>query len=148
MGVGLAMATLGMLWFTRIGVHTGFVTHVLPSEIVVSLGLGLAFVPMSSTALVGVAEHDAGVASALVNTTQQIGGALGTALLNTIAASATASYLVAHGHGPVAAAAGAVHGYTTGFAYSAALVGLSVVVALALVRASRRDLPALEAVPA
>ena len=62
----------------------------LPAEIVVSFGLGLVFVPLSSTALIGVAPHDAGVASALVNATQQVGGSLGTALLNTIAASATA----------------------------------------------------------
>ncbi len=143
MGTGLAMAAIGMVWFTRIGVDTSYVAHVLPSEIVVSLGLGLAFVPMSSTALIGVGEHDAGVASALVNTTQQIGGALGTALLNTIAASATATFLVAHGPSSVARAA--VHGYTTGFWYSAAIVGVAVLAAVGLVRAGRRDLTPIDA---
>ena len=62
-----------------------------------SVGLGLAFPAFSSTALIRVSDRDAGVASALVNTTQQIGGSLGTALLNTLAATATASYIAAHG---------------------------------------------------
>jgi len=144
MGVGLAMAALGMLWFTQIGVQTSFAAHVLPSEIVVSIGLGLAFVPMSSTALIGVAPHDAGVASALVNTTQQVGGALGTALLNTIAASATATFIAAHAGAPLAAARGYVHGYTTGFTYSAVFVAAAVLVAVALVRARRHELTTLE----
>jgi len=63
------MAALGLAWFTRIGVHTSFVAHVLPAEIITSVGLGFAFVSFSSTALVGVDDHDAGVASALVNAT-------------------------------------------------------------------------------
>jgi EmrB/QacA subfamily drug resistance transporter len=137
MGLGLAMGAVGLVWFTRIGVHADYGLHVLPAEIVVSFGLGLAFVPMSSTALIGIAPHDAGVASALVNTTQQIGGALGTALLNTIAASATASYIAVHGAS--AARAGAVHGYTTGFSYSAVILACSVAAAVLLIRASRRD---------
>ena len=66
---GLVMAALGLAWFTRIGVHTSFVAHVLPAEIITSVGLGFAFVSFSSTALVGVDDHDAGVASALVNAT-------------------------------------------------------------------------------
>lgn len=140
MGIGLAMAASGLVWFTRLGLHTSYPLGIFPAEIVVSVGLGLAFVPMSSTALVGVAPHDAGVASALVNTTQQVGGALGTALLNTIAASATASYLAAHG--AVAARAGVVHGYTTGFTYSAIILALSVAAAVTFVRARRGDLRA------
>ena len=139
MGVGLTMGVVGLVWFTQIGVHSQYALHVLPAEIVVSVGLGLAFVPMSSTALVGVGHHDAGVASALVNTTQQIGGALGTALLNTVAASATASYIAIHGVST--AQAGAVHGYTTGFTYSAIILAASVASAVLLIRASRRDLP-------
>ena len=138
--IGIAMAALGLGWFTQVGVHTGYAAHVLPAEIVVSIGMGLAFVPLSSTALVGVAPNDAGVASALVNTTQQVGGSLGTALLNTIAASATATYLVAHGRSAVAA--GLVHGYTTAFTYSAVIIGLAVVTTVALVRAGRHEVPA------
>ena len=70
---------------------------VLPAELIVSLGMGLAFVSLSSTALIGVHPEDAGVASALVNSTQQTGGSMGAALINTIATTATASYLVVHG---------------------------------------------------
>ena len=79
MMTGLALAAGGLVWFTRLGAQL-LPRHVLPPEILVSLGMGMTFVPMSSTALVGVEPKDAGVASALVNTTQQVGGSLGTAL--------------------------------------------------------------------
>ncbi|HTV12246.1 MAG TPA: MFS transporter [Acidimicrobiales bacterium] len=140
---GLLMAALGLAWFTQIGLHTSYVAHVLPAEIVVSVGLGFVFVPFSSTSLIGVAAHDAGVASALVNATQQVGGALGTALLNTVAASASASYLLSH-HGSVATAFAPVHGYVTGFIVSASILTLAMVMTVVLVRASRADLPAGE----
>ncbi|MBO0784561.1 MAG: hypothetical protein J2P33_00675, partial [Actinobacteria bacterium] len=95
------------------------------------------FVPMSSTALLGVAPADAGVASALVNTTQQIGGSLGVAFLNTAATTAMTRYALAH-HGPSPAAA--VHGFTTAFAISAGmmLVAALAVTALLRARAARR----------
>jgi MFS family permease len=83
MFVGFALATAGLVLFTRLGVYTSYTTLVVPAELVMAFGIGLFFVPLSSTALGGVADHDTGVASALVNTTQQIGGALGTALLLT-----------------------------------------------------------------
>ena len=141
---GLALGALGLALFTQIGVHTAYVTHVLPAELIVSIGLGFAFVPFSSTALIGVAPHDAGVASALVNATQQIGGSLGTALLNTVAASATASYLLAHNGNPAFSAQALVHGYTVGFTVSASILVVAVVVAGSLVRAGRGDVPAQE----
>ena len=141
------MGAIGLAWFTQIGVHTSYVTHVLPAELIVSIGLGFAFVPFSSTALIGVAPHDAGVASALVNATQQVGGSLGTALLNTVAASATASYLLAHHGNPAFADQALVHGYTVGFTVSAAILLVAVIVAGSLVRASRGDLPARGARP-
>ena len=134
-GVGLVLAAAGLAWFTQIGVDSSYVVHVLPAEVVMSFGLGLAFVPFSNTALVGVEPHDAGVASALVNTTQQVGGALGTALLNTVAASATATYLRTRGSG--ALAAGLVHGYTTAFTMSGAIVAFAVIVSVTLIRAGR-----------
>ncbi len=124
--------------------HTSYLTHVLPAELIVSIGLGFAFVPFSSTALIGVAPHDAGVASALVNATQQVGGSLGTALLNTVAASATASYLLAHHGNPGVADQALVHGYSMGFTVSAIVLLVAVVVAATLIRASRHDLPAEE----
>ena len=85
----------------------------LPAELIVSLGMGLSFVAMSSTALIGVSPEDAGVASALVNATQQTGGTMGAALINTIATSATVSYVAIHGTSPSSLTAGAIHGYTT-----------------------------------
>jgi EmrB/QacA subfamily drug resistance transporter len=145
MAAGLLMGAIGLVWFTQIGVHTSYVSHVLPAELIMSIGLGFAFVPFSSTALIGVAPHDAGVASALVNATQQVGGSLGTALLNTIAGSAAASYLVSH-HGAVATKMAPVHGYVTGFACSAAVLLVATFVAVTLVKASRAEVPSGEMV--
>lgn len=145
MASGLLLGALGLAWFTRIGVDTGYVAHVLPAELVASFGLGLAFVPLSSTALIGVAPHDAGVASAVVNATQQIGGSLGTALLNTVAASATATYLVHRSRTAAISASGLVHGYTSAFVWSAAFLAIAVVSTTALVRATRREVPVGEA---
>ena len=98
------------------------------------------------TALIGVADHDAGVASALVNTTQQIGGSLGTALLVTVATTATTNYL--HSHATPGAnmqaltAHGAVHGYTTAFWWSAAILAVAAAVVGLLIKARKDDLPA------
>jgi EmrB/QacA subfamily drug resistance transporter len=133
---GIALAAVGLVWFMGIGVHTAYAVHVLPAELVVSFGMGLCFVPLNSTALTGVDGSDAGVASGLINATQQIGGSMGTALLNTIAATATSSYVLAHGRGSVAAAAGLVHGYTTAFAVGAGLLAAAAVLSFALVRGS------------
>jgi EmrB/QacA subfamily drug resistance transporter len=92
MVTGLVSASIGMLFMTRITPETSYATHVLPSLLVMSSGMALVFIPLTSTSLHGVSNHDTGVASAMVNTSQQIGGSLGTALLNTIAASATVSF--------------------------------------------------------
>jgi predicted MFS family arabinose efflux permease len=142
MMTGLALAAGGLLWFTRLGVDSSYLSLVLPAEVMVSLGMGMTFVPMSSTALVGVEPKDAGVASALVNTTQQIGGSLGTALLNTLAATAATTYLATHAKGAAVARAAAVHGYTTAFTVSAILLALAAVVAGVLVQASRHQVQA------
>jgi EmrB/QacA subfamily drug resistance transporter len=139
MVVGMFLAAGGLFWFTDLGVASSYVAHVLPPEVLVSLGMGLAFVPMSSTALIGVDPGHAGVASALVNATQQVGGSLGTALLNTVAASAAATYLTAHAHAKLALQKAAVHGYTTAFTVSAVLLAAAGLVALALIRASREQ---------
>jgi EmrB/QacA subfamily drug resistance transporter len=133
---GTAAAALGMAWFTQLKADSSFTVHVLPAEIVMSLGMGFAFVALASTALVGVDDRDAGVASALVNTTQQVGGSLGTALLNTIAASATAHYITAHGTD--SARAGAVHGYTVAFTWGLGALILAAVLSFALVTKQRR----------
>lgn len=148
MVVGALMATAGMALFTQIGVHSSYVADLLPAMLVMSLGMGLVFVPLSSTALVGVADRDAGVASALVNTTQQVGGSLGTALLNTLAASATASYITAHGAAAAVRTAGIVHGYTVAFTFGAVLLAVAAAGSFLLVKARRDDLPAGDGVMA
>ena len=143
MTVGLLLGAFGLAWLTQIGVHTSYWTSVFPPLILMSGGLGLAIPALSSTALARVGDRDSGVASALVNTTQQVGGSLGTALLNTIAATATATYIAAHG--PAASRAGVVHGFTVAFAVGAILIGLGGVASAVFVRAGTGDLqnPAL-----
>jgi len=139
MTLGLTLSAIGMAWLTQIGVHTSFLTHVMPQEILMSVGLGLAFPALSSTALINVQNRDSGVASALVNTTQQIGGSLGTALLNTVAATIAASYIVAHGVRHTEA--GVVHGYAVAFAISAGLLAVGAIVSAVFISARKTDLP-------
>ena len=114
MAGGLLIGAIGLGWLTQIGVDTSFWAYVFGPQILMSIGLGFAFPAISNTALTNVGPADSGVASALVNTTQQIGGSLGTALLNTVAATATAGYITAHGVRSVSA--GLVHGYSIAFA--------------------------------
>ena len=125
----------------RSGPHSSYAVHVLPAEILISLGMGLAFVPMSSTALFGVrpARCRRGQ-SALVNTTQQVGGSLGTALLNTVAASATATYLATRVHTHANLQAATVHGYTVGFLIGAVCLAIAALSAAFLITASRADI--------
>ncbi|MEI9907588.1 MAG: hypothetical protein WDO06_06585 [Actinomycetota bacterium] len=114
---------------TRITPESSYATHVLPSLIIMSTGMALVFIPIASTSLHAIGHHDSGVASAMLNTAQQIGGSLGTALLNTIAATATASYIVLHGGATkVAQYAALTHGYTQSFKVGAAFLALGVVV--------------------
>ena len=140
---GLLMAVGGLALFSTLDVHSAYVSVVLPAEIIVSLGMGLSFVAMSSTALIGVSQQDAGVASALVNATQQTGGTMGAALINTIATSATVSYVAAHGTSPEALTAGAIHGYTTAFTFSAIVLALAATAAFTLIRRRARTAEAM-----
>jgi EmrB/QacA subfamily drug resistance transporter len=144
MVAGFSAATLGMAWLTQIGAHTSFASHVLPAEMLISLGMGLAFVPMSSTALFGVPAHDAGVASATLNTTQQIGGSLGTALLNTVFASTTAAYLSTRVGTPAVREAAQIHGYTVGFAIGAVFLAIAALSAGFLISAKREDMAEMD----
>jgi predicted MFS family arabinose efflux permease len=134
---GLLLATAGLVLFSTLDMHSAYVSTVLPAELVVSLGMGLSFVAMSSTALLGVSPEDAGVASALVNSTQQTGSSMGAALINTIATSATVSYVASHGTSPEALTAGAIHGYTTAFTFSAIVLAVAAAAAFTLIRRAR-----------
>ncbi|MFF5056013.1 MFS transporter [Micromonospora sp. NPDC000663] len=138
---GAVLAAVAMLALTRIDVDTSFLTLLLPAQVVLGMGLGFTFVPLSSLALVGVPEHDAGAASATLNATQQIGGSLGTALLNTMYTSAVAAYLVGRVPNPVNQIEALVHGYRVAFAWGAALIVLAGLVTLVLVKVRKEDIP-------
>lgn len=142
---GLCMAILGMLLLTRIGQDTSYWTHVLPSELVMSIGMAGVFIPAASVALVGVGHHDAGVASAVLNSSQQVGGSLGTALLNTVFASAVTAYLTSNVTSPEQIPQllpGAyIHGYHVSFVWGAALLGCALLSAVVLINAKKEDVP-------
>ncbi|MGI9117049.1 MAG: MFS transporter [Gaiellales bacterium] len=126
--LGMLFAAIGMALLTQIGVDTGYVAHVLPGLVILGLGLGMLFATCFEVGTSGVQAHDAGIASAMANTTQQVGGSIGTALLSTIAATAVANYLSTSGADPIAAA---VHSYSVAFWVSAGIfVGSAVVCGL------------------
>src|SRR5246500_3326752 len=131
---GLLAAAGGLaLLAAQLGLRTSYLDWILPALLLVGAGLGVVFGCALNTATSGTGAADAGVASALVNTNQQVGGSIGTALLNTLAASALTSYVLTHGHSPLALAQAAVHSYVVGFWVSAAiLAGSAVVCALVL----------------
>jgi EmrB/QacA subfamily drug resistance transporter len=122
-GIGLLIAAGGMAWLTGIGVHTSYAAAVLGPLLVSGAGIGMSMPPSMNTGTFGISARDAGVASASLNVGQQLGGSIGTALLNTIATSAAATYVATHlsaaagSPGPRSGllAAAAVHGYTTAF---------------------------------
>jgi EmrB/QacA subfamily drug resistance transporter len=127
--VGMLLAAGGLsLLAARLGLRTSYLDWILLALILVGAGLGLVFGCALNTATYGTGAADAGVASALVNTNQQVGGSIGTALLNTLAASALTSYLLTHGHSPLALAGAAVHSYVVAFWVSAAILAVSAVV--------------------
>jgi EmrB/QacA subfamily drug resistance transporter len=142
---GLAMAVVGMLLLTQIGPETPYWQLVLPAEILMSIGLAAVFIPAASTALIGVGHHDAGVASAVLNTSQQIGGSLGTALLNTLFAAAVTGYLTDHVRTPEDAQRlvpdALIHGYQVAFFWGAVLFAAGWLVALFVVDARKEDVP-------
>jgi EmrB/QacA subfamily drug resistance transporter len=110
---GLLIASVGIALLTRLTPDASYVSHVLPTEILLGLGLGIALVPCISTATNNAEPRDVGITSATTNTSQQIGASVGTALLNTIAATATAAYLASHARSAGAVAQATVHGFAT-----------------------------------
>ena len=129
---GLVMVAAGMVMMTRIDLQSSYVGVILPALLVMAVGFGLVFAPCFSLGTLGVRPHDAGVASATINVSQQIGGSIGTALLNTIATSVAASYVAAHigGTTPAAlvAAQAAVHSYVVAFWIGAAIFGAAALI--------------------
>jgi EmrB/QacA subfamily drug resistance transporter len=141
--IGMATLTAGLVLFTQVSVGGSYVADLLPGFLLIGLGIGFAFVPISIAALAGVQPSEAGLASGLINTSQQIGGALGIAALSTIATSHTTDALSAG----TAAPAALVDGFTAAFVAGAIIAALGVVAALTLIR--REELAAVpEAEPA
>jgi EmrB/QacA subfamily drug resistance transporter len=134
---GMLLAALGMVLLTGIGVDTSYASHVLPSLILIGIGFGLAIAPSFATATLGVPRQDSGVASAMVNTSQQVGGSIGTALLSTLAVSATTDFLASNG--PELARQAAVEGYTTAFWWAAAIFAAGALVTGSLLRSGARS---------
>ena len=135
---GMLLGTGAMAYLTQLTVTSSYAAIILPAVIVMGLGFGIIFAVTINTATAGVRRQDAGVASALVNTMQQVGGSIGLSALSTVALTATASYLAAHHTGPLAPAIAATHGYTTAFTIAAAILGLGVIVAIVLLPSRRR----------
>jgi EmrB/QacA subfamily drug resistance transporter len=141
--IGVVLAVVGMLLFLRLEPGSSYVTGLLPPIVVVSVGMGLAFVPVTLIATSGVGEATAGLASGLFNTSQQIGGALGLAVLATLAASETSGTLSGLGHAPQPAdqAQALVNGFHVAFAGSAIIVAAAGASLLLLLR--RKDVEAV-----
>jgi len=140
---GMLLAAGSLVWLTRIGLHSGYAVSLLGPLMAVGLGFGFTIASSMNTGTFGVAPRDAGVASATLNTGQQIGGSIGTSLLNTLAASATATYLASHVTAgamvrgrpdPHLAGLALMHGYTTAFWWSAAIFAAGAVICGTLLR--------------
>ncbi|WP_327132456.1 MFS transporter [Streptomyces sp. NBC_01343] len=145
MGPGFLLAATGMLLLTQLEVGSSYPALILPAQLLLGLGMGTAFMPAMSLATHGVNPADAGVASAMVNTSQQVGGAIGTALLNTIAASATTAYLTDHAAAVAAGGPSAkliqaqamVEGYSSAIWWAVGILVASSAIALTLINTGR-----------
>jgi EmrB/QacA subfamily drug resistance transporter len=135
---GLLVAAVAMLLLTRLTTAGGYAGRVLPAEVLLGIGMGCVFVPAISTATQRVEPRDAGAASAVVNTAQQVGGSIGVALLNTVAASATLGYLRSH---PYHHSEALVHGYATAAAWAAGIFGGAALLAAVLINAGAAVAP-------
>jgi EmrB/QacA subfamily drug resistance transporter len=131
--VGMALSTAGLVLYAQLPVHGHYFADLFPAFILSGIGLAFAFVPMSIGALTGVRPDDAGVASGLLNTNQQIGGAIGVALVTTIATTYTSRYV--HGHAGAGALSGAAltHGFQIAFYVLAALAAVAAVVTAVMI---------------
>ncbi len=138
---GFVLAIVGMTLLLRLSPTSSYAGDILPSLIVMSFGMGLIFVPLSAVSLFAVGNHDAGVASAVLNTSQQIGGSIGVAFLNTIAASATTAYIVSNGLSQPTPDA-LVAGFTRGFLWGAIILAVAGTIWVVLVNMTKKDMAA------
>ena len=126
---GLLIDAFAMFMLHRVGLHSSYVAHVLPYLILLGFGFGLSLAPSFSTGTLGLAPHDAGVGSATLNTSQQVGGSIGTALLNTLAAGAATAFLVGKTITPTTVREATLHSYTTAFLWSSVIFVIGAVIA-------------------
>jgi EmrB/QacA subfamily drug resistance transporter len=140
---GMAFLTAGLVYFTQVSVGGSYVGDLLPGFLLIAVGLGFSFVPISIAALAGVQAEEAGLASGLFNTSQQIGGALGIAALSAIATSTTESGVASGTALPVAL----TDGFETAFVWGGIIAAVGILVGLVLVRQSDLDVPVEEEVP-
>lgn len=146
--IGLLVAAAALFGLHLVGLHSSYVSHVLPYLIVLGIGFGLSVAPAFSTGTLGLGPQDAGVGSATLNTSQQVGGSIGTSLLNTLAASAVTSYLVGKAVTRANLQAALLHSYTTAFLWSALIFLAGAVVAgLVLQRGGLTSLAAQPEIP-
>lgn len=142
---GMVMAVIGMLMLTQLDAGSRYWVLVLPAQLLLSIGLAGFFIPSASVALVGIDAHDAGIASAVLNSSQQVGGSLGTGLLNTVFASTVTAYLAANVHSPAEAqkllSPALIHGYHVAFIWGAALLFAAFLTAVFLINATKDDVP-------
>jgi EmrB/QacA subfamily drug resistance transporter len=134
MPIGLLLGALGLVYLTRIGPNSTYAADLLPALLLLGAGLGLTFASAINVATLGVNPEDAGVASATVNTMQQVGGAVGTALLNTLAATAVTSYLRGKTISPKVSELAAIHSYTVAFWVSAGIFASGAVLSALILR--------------
>ena len=132
---GLLASALSVAWLTRLPVHGSYFWDLFPAFVLGGAGMGLSFVPVTIASLTGVAPADAGVASGLVNTSRQIGGAVGIAAVSAIAATSTSTFADAHGVAPTSGLA-LDHGFQTGLYALTGLLLLGAVIAVTLVRSA------------
>ncbi|MFF3501553.1 DHA2 family efflux MFS transporter permease subunit [Streptomyces sp. NPDC003247] len=126
--VGMALSAAGLAWLTQLDAHSTYAAHILPPLLVFALGLGLIMAPSMSTATAGIDAADAGVGSASVNTMQQVGGSIGTALLSSLAASAATDYLAGRQPTPEAIGRSALESYSTAYWWSAAFFAAGMII--------------------
>ncbi|MDN0198827.1 MFS transporter [Streptomyces sp. S.PNR 29] len=133
--LGMGLAATGMVWMTALDLHSSYVTDILPTLVVVGLGLGLVMPPGMSLAVTGVDAEHSGVASATVNAMMQVGGSIGTALLNTLATSAATDYLTGKDPRDLAVQAHAgLEAYSTAYWWSAVFFAVGLVISVILYR--------------
>jgi EmrB/QacA subfamily drug resistance transporter len=136
LAIGLLFVAAGLVWFSRVSVDGGFVTDILGPSVLAAIGLGFAFVTTTIAAVAGIEDREQGLASGLINTSQQIGGALGLAVLATIANSRTDDLVAQAGGDPSALPNALVEGFQVAFLGAAIIALIGLVLTLVLIRSS------------